>query len=221
MPRSRRGFATPPETTSSSSTATGSIAPRTRSGWSAALANTISLVVGARSSDTQATRSRHLGNSALNALASYLSDYNIPDLTSGFRAARRDALTDFIYLLPNGFSTPTTTTLAFLKAGYSVVFEPTSARPRVGTSKIRFVRDGTKFMFIVLPGRHDFQPAAGLRPISLAALALGGGYGAWTIATQSHVTNSSVLLIVLRVVVFLLGLISEQIFTLRFVGHRR
>ena len=85
------------------------------------------LVVGARSKATQATTSRRLGNSLLNGLASYLTNRPIPDLTSGFRAARRDCLVEFLHLIPNGFSTPTTTTLAFLKAGYSVQFVPIKA----------------------------------------------------------------------------------------------
>src|SRR6476619_5291663 len=108
------------------------------------------LVVGARSTATQATLSRRLGNSLLNGLASYLTERPIPDLTSGFRAARRDCLLEFLHLLPNGFSTPTTTTLAFVKAGYSVHFEPIDARPRSGVSKIRLARDGARFFLILL-----------------------------------------------------------------------
>jgi glycosyltransferase involved in cell wall biosynthesis len=179
------------------------------------------LVVGARSGSTQATRSRRLGNTALNWLAGYLAGRPIPDLTSGFRAARRAALVEFLYLLPNGFSTPTTTTLAFIKAGYSVAFEPTGARPRVGASKIRFVSDGTKFFLIVLRVITIFSPLRIFAPFSLAVLAMGAGYGLWTIATQSHIANSSVLLVLLGVVIFLVGLISEQIAALRFEGRDR
>ena len=174
------------------------------------------LVVGARSGSTQATQSRRLGNTVLNALAGYLADHPIPDLTSGFRAARRVALVEFLHLLPNGFSTPTTTTLAFVKAGYSVAFEPIGVRPRVGVSKIRFVSDGAKFFLIVLRVITIFSPLRIFAPLSLAAIAVGVGYGLWTIATESHVTNSSVLLIVLGFVVFFIGLISEQIAQMRF-----
>ena len=108
------------------------------------------LVVGARSRTTQATHTRRFGNGALNGLASYLTGREIPDLTSGFRGARSAHLREFIHLLPNGFSTPTTTTLAFIKAGYNVAFEPIEARQRVGTSKIRLARDGAKFLMIIL-----------------------------------------------------------------------
>jgi len=178
------------------------------------------LVVGARSSDTQATRARRLGNAVLNWLAGYLSGRPIPDLTSGFRAARLGFVREFIHLLPNGFSTPTTTTLAFVKAGYNVAFEPIEAASRVGTSKIRLGPDGAKFFLIVLRVVTIFSPLRVFVPVSLAAFLVGAAYAAWTIVTESHVTNSSVLLIVLSVVVFLVGLVSEQIAALRFEGRR-
>jgi glycosyltransferase involved in cell wall biosynthesis len=177
------------------------------------------LVIGARSAGTQATRARMLGNAALNWLAGYLTSREVPDLTSGFRAARRASLREFLHLLPNGFSTPTTTTLAFIKAGYNVCFEPVEADARVGQSKIRLARDGAKFLLIVLKIVTMFSPLRVFLPISLAAFFIGAGYAAWTIATQSHVTNSSVLLIMLAVIVFLVGLVSEQIAALRFEGR--
>ncbi len=177
------------------------------------------LVVGARTSATHATAARRAGNGALNGLAGYLTGRDIPDLTSGFRAARTEHLREFIHLLPNGFSTPTTTTLAFIKAGYSVAFEPTEAQPRVGHSKIRLARDGAKFLLIILKIVTIFSPLRVFLPISLASFALGAAYAAWTVATQHHVTNSSVLLIMLSVVIFLVGLVSEQISALRFEGR--
>ena len=178
------------------------------------------LVVGARSAETQASAARRLGNGALNWLAGYLTERPIPDLTSGFRAARRDALVEFLHLLPNGFSTPTTTTLAFIKAGYSVAFEPIDAAQRVGTSKIQLGSDGCRFFLILLKVITIFSPLRIFVPISAASFAVGAAYAVWTIATQSHVTNSSVLLIVLSVIIFLVGLISEQISSLRFEGRR-
>jgi glycosyltransferase involved in cell wall biosynthesis len=177
------------------------------------------LVIGARSAGTQASRARMLGNAALNWLAGYLTNREVPDLTSGFRGARRAHLREFLHLLPNGFSTPTTTTLAFIKAGYNVRFEPVEADARVGQSKIRLARDGAKFLLIVLKIVTMFSPLRVFLPISLAAFFVGAGYAAWTIATQSHVTNSSVLLIMLAVIVFLVGLVSEQIAALRFEGR--
>ncbi len=177
------------------------------------------LVVGARASATQATFGRRVGNALLNRLASYLTERPIPDQTSGFRAARRSYLREFLYLLPNRFSTPTTTTLAFIKAGYNVTFEPIEASQREGQSKIRLASDGARFFLIILKVVTIFSPLRVFLPLSLAAFALGAAYAVWTIVTQAHVTNSSVLLIVLAVIVFLVGLVSEQIAALRFEGR--
>ena len=178
------------------------------------------LVIGARSAATQATVARRLGNAALNWLAGYLTGRHIPDLTSGFRAARRECLVEFLHLLPNGFSTPTTTTMAFLKAGYSVAFEPIDAEQRVGTSKIKLARDGAKFFLILLKIITIFSPLKVFVPVSVVTFATGSLYAVWTIWTQSHVTNSSVLLIMLAVVIFLVGLVSEQISALRFESRQ-
>jgi glycosyltransferase involved in cell wall biosynthesis len=178
------------------------------------------LVIGARSAATQANHARRFGNGALNQLASYLTGRDIPDLTSGFRAARRECLREFLHLLPNGFSTPTTTTLAFMKAGYNVAFEPIEARSRAGQSKIRLARDGAKFLMIILKIITLFSPLRIFLPLSIASFVLGAAYAVWTIVTQSHVTNSSVLLIMLAVIVFLVGLVSEQISALRFEGRQ-
>src|SRR5262245_24422164 len=178
------------------------------------------LVVGARSAEGQASAARRLGNALLNWIASYLTERPIPDLTSGFRAARREQLLEFLHLLPNGFSTPTTTTLAFVKAGYSVRFEPVEARPRQGTSKIRLGPDGVSFLLILLKVITIFSPLRIFLPISIGAFLVGAAYAVWTILTQSHVTNSSVLLILLSVVIFLVGLVTEQISSLRFEGRR-
>ena len=178
------------------------------------------LVVGARNGSTQATAARRGGNALLNWLASYLTGRTIPDLTSGFRGARVSCLREFIHLLPNGFSTPTTTTLAFIKAGYNVNFEPIDARARQGTSKIRFARDGAKFFLILLKIVTIFSPLRIFIPISAAAFAAGAAYGVWNALAHGRIPNGSVLLVLFAVVVFLVGLVSEQIATLRFEGPR-
>lgn len=177
------------------------------------------LVIGARDGRSQATLLRRAGNAALNRLASYLTGRPIADLTSGFRAARREHLREFIHLLPNGFSTPTTTTLAFIRAGYNVSFEPIHARTRQGKSKIHFARDGTKFFLILLKVITIFSPLRVFVPLSLASFLVGAIYGLWTVVTQSKIPNGSVLLILFAVVVFLVGLVSEQISSLRFERH--
>jgi glycosyltransferase involved in cell wall biosynthesis len=174
------------------------------------------LVIGARSPASQANAGRRAGNALLNWLAGYLTGRRIPDLTSGFRAARRECLREFLHLLPNGFSTPTTTTLAFLKAGYNVTFEPIDAQPRVGRSKIKLASDGAKFFLILLRVITLFSPLRVFIPISVASLALGVAYGLWNVIAHSRIPNGSVLLILFAVVVFLVGLVSEQIASLRF-----
>jgi len=181
---------------------------------------TYDLVIGARSAQTQATQARRAGNGMLNWLASYLTGREIPDLTSGFRAARASGLREFLHLLPNGFSTPTTTTLAFIKGGYSVTFEPIHARQRSGQSKIKLARDGAKFLMIIFKIITIFSPFRIFLPLSAASLALGVGYGIWNVVVHARIPNGSVLLILFAVVVFLVGLVSEQISALRFEGRR-
>jgi glycosyltransferase involved in cell wall biosynthesis len=177
------------------------------------------LVVGARARRAQATVSRLIGNEFLNRLAGFLAEHDIPDLTSGFRAARRERLVEFLHLLPNGFSTPTTTTLAFLRAGYNVAFERVDTTPRVGRSKIRVARDGARFFLILLKVITIFSPLRIFVPISLTAMLLGVVYGVWTVIDDRRIPNGAVLLIMFAVIVFLVGLVSEQISSLRSQGR--
>ena len=179
------------------------------------------LVIGARRAQTQATVGRRLGNQLLNRLASHLTGRLVTDLTSGFRGARREHLREFLHLLPNGFSTPTTTTLAFIKAGYNVAFEPVDARARIGQSKIRFARDGARFFLILLKVITIFSPLRVFAPISVASLLLGVIYGVMNFALYGRIPNGAVILILFAVMVFLVGLISEQISALRFDGPSR
>jgi len=178
------------------------------------------LVVGARSPETQATATRRHGNALLNGLASYLTGRPVPDLTSGFRGARRTCLQEFLHLLPNGFSTPTTTTLAFIKAGYNVTFEPIEAQTRLGRSKIRVARDGAKFFLILLKVMTIFSPLRVFVPVSAFSFILGTAYGVLNFVVYGRIPNGAVLLILFAVIVFLVGLVSEQISSLRFDGPR-
>jgi glycosyltransferase involved in cell wall biosynthesis len=168
------------------------------------------MVIGARASKDQSF-TRALGNALFKALASWLTGRPIPDLTSGFRAARRERLLEILPLLPNGFSYPTTSCLAFLKAGLSVDFVRVRARPRVGTSKVRVLRDGTRFLLIILKIVTLYSPLRVFFPVSALAFVLGAAYGAWNVANRGKIPMGSALLIQLAVVVFLFGLISEQI----------
>jgi glycosyltransferase involved in cell wall biosynthesis len=175
------------------------------------------LVVGARAWGAQATFSRGLGNVLLARLASYLCGQKIPDLTSGFRAARRDRMREFLHLFPNGFSYPTTSTMAFVRAGYNLHFVPIDGkqRPASSTSKMRPWREGAKFLVIILRMITLFSPLRIFLPIAAFFFTLGFGYMVYTIATEMHVTNTSVLLLTGSAVLFLFGLLSEQIAFLR------
>jgi glycosyltransferase involved in cell wall biosynthesis len=176
------------------------------------------LVIGARAAATQATPGRRIGNALLNRLAAYLTGIEIPDLTSGFRGARRECLREFIHLLPNGFSSPTTTTLAFMRAGYNVAFEPVNAKRRAGQSKIHFTRDGARFLAILFKVITLFSPLRVFGPISLFSLVAGMTYGLWNVVFVGRIPNGAVVLILFAVVVFLAGLVSEQVSALRFAG---
>ena len=176
------------------------------------------LVVGARSASTHASLRRRAGNALLNLTAAYLTGRPIPDLTSGFRAARRECLREFLHLLPNGFSTPTTTTLAFIRAGYSVAFEPVDARARVGRSKIRLTSDGPGFLLIILKIVTVFSPLRIFVPASLVSCAIGAAYGVWNVAVSGRIPNGAVLLILFGVLIFLVGLVSDQVSSLRFAS---
>jgi len=178
------------------------------------------LVVGARSARTQASTVRRLGNGLLNWLAGYLAEHRIPDLTSGFRVARLSYLRELLFLLPNGFSTPTTTTLAFIKAGHSVHFEPVEARQRSGVSKIRLSSDGVKFLVIILRVITIYSPMRVFLPVAGASFVLGVIYAVWNVVVATRIPNGAVLLIMFAVVVFLVGLVSEQISAQRFDGRR-
>jgi glycosyltransferase involved in cell wall biosynthesis len=177
------------------------------------------LVVGARTGAAQATMTRRGGNAVLNWLATYLTGRPIPDLTSGLRGARRECLREFIHLLPNGFSTPTTTTLAFIKAGYNVAFEPIDVRARVGRSKLRVARDGAKFFLILLKVITIFSPLRVFVPLAAMTFAAGAGYGVLNYVLAGRIPNGAVLLLLFAVIVFLVGLVSEQISSLRFSRH--
>jgi glycosyltransferase involved in cell wall biosynthesis len=178
---------------------------------------TYDLVIGARQ-DGGGTGGfmRRLGNTFYNWLATYLSNQKVLDLTSGFRAAWRDKMLEFVPLFPNGFSYPTTSTLAFIKAGYNVGFIPIAASKRVGKSKIRLFSDGTKFVVIALRMIVLFSPMRVFLPASTVLFAGGAGYGIYTIVTEMHVTNTTVLLCTMSVLTFLIGLVSEQIALMRF-----
>jgi len=181
------------------------------------------LVVGARTRDSESAWIRDLGNSIFNNLATYLSGRKIPDLTSGFRAMKRDMIMEFIHLLPNLYSYPTTSTLAFLKAGYNVQFVPIRARKGTGRSNTKIVRDGVRAVVIILRMITLFAPMKIFLPVSLFLFIAGVLYGLINIFFwgAGRIPNGSVLLIMSSLFIFLFGLISEQIAAMRFESSQR
>ena len=174
------------------------------------------MVIGARSSGSHANVGRLWANGIYNVVASWLTGRRIPDLTSGFRVVRAELFKDFLYLLPNGFSYPTTITMAFLRAGYPIRFEPIPVAKRIGKSHIRPIRDGIRFMVIIFKIATLYSPLKIFLPISAAFFATGLGWYLHTYMTMGRFTNMSILLFSAAVIVALIGLISEQITALTY-----
>lgn len=182
----------------------------------ARLDNGYDMAIGARDTGSHANVGRLFANGLYNAVASLLSGRKIPDLTSGFRAVRADKFKRFLYLLPNGFSYPTTITMAFLRNGYPITFEPITASRRIGKSHIRPLRDGTRFLAIIFKIATLYSPLKIFLPIAIAFFFTGAGWYAYTYLTIGRFTNMSLLLFSASVIIFLIGLISEQITALTY-----
>lgn len=173
------------------------------------------MVVGARTGNSQASFQRGLANRVFNAYASYIVGRPIPDLTSGFRVVKAPILKRFVYLLPNGYSYPSTITISMFRSGYRVRYEPIVSPPRVGVSKVRPLRDGLRFLLTITRLGTMFVPLKIFVPVSLAFLAVGIGYAAYLLIFLSRFSNMATLLITVGIVIFLVGLIAEQIALLR------
>lgn len=180
------------------------------------LAQGFDMVVGARSSASQAGAHRAMANGFYNRLASWMTEQKIEDLTSGFRAVKAHKFKKFLYLLPNGFSYPTTITMSFFRAGFAVAYIPINAPKRVGKSHIRLMRDGFRFMLIIFKIGTLYSPLKLFLPISLSFFSCGLSYYIFTFLTIHRFTNMSALLFITSVLVFLIGLVSEQITALNF-----
>tara|TARA_R110000764_G_scaffold46247_2_gene103762 strand:+ start:2437 stop:3285 length:849 start_codon:yes stop_codon:yes gene_type:complete len=176
------------------------------------------LAVGARQRGSQASIGRGVANGLYNGLATYMTGRKVEDLTSGFRAVRAAKFKEFIYLLPNGFSYPTTSTMAFFRAGYSVAYMPIHAARREGRSHIRPLRDGLRFLLIIFKVGTLYSPLKLFAPIAAIAFCMASVWYAYTLGTFGRFTNMSALLYTGSVMVFLMGLISEQITALMYKG---
>lgn len=174
------------------------------------------MVVGARDWAGQAGVHRGAANAFYNWLASRMTGFKVWDLTSGFRAVRAEKFREFIHLLPNGFSYPTTSTMAFFRSAYPVAYVSIPVAKRLGKSHIRPLRDGVRFLLIIFKIATLYSPLKLFAPAGIVFFLLGLGWYGWTLMTENRFTNMSALLISASVIIFLIGLISEQITSLTY-----
>jgi hypothetical protein len=174
------------------------------------------MVVGARNRESQAGLHRAFANGFYNRLSSWVVGHEIKDLTSGFRAVKAAKFRKFLYLLPNGFSYPTTITMSFFRAGFTVAYVPIVAPKRIGSSHVRIVRDGIRFLLIIFKIGTLHSPLKIFLPVSVGFSILGLCNYIYTFVTIHRFTNMSALLIIAAMMTFLMGLMSEQITSLNY-----
>lgn len=176
------------------------------------------MVVGARSHEGQASMHRSVANGFYNFFASWMVGHKISDLTSGFRAMRTNKFREFISLLPNKFSYPTTITMSFFRSGYSVAYVPIDVKKRLqGTdSHVNIWKDGVRFLLIIFKIGTLSSPLKLFAPISALIFLTGLSYYLYTFFMEGRFTNMSALLLTSSIMIFLMGLISEQITALYF-----
>lgn len=174
------------------------------------------MAVGAREWDTHASRGRAIANRIYNRLASYMTGKPIADLTSGFRAVRARHFKRFLYLLPNGFSYPTTCTMAFFRSGLPVAYVPIRAHQRQGKSHIRMLEDGLRFLVIIVKVGTLFSPMRLFLPISAALFMTASAYYGYTFVTSHRFTNMSALLYLSALLCFLIGILAELVSSLHY-----
>lgn len=179
------------------------------------------MVVGARQRGSQANVGRGLANRFYNLLASYITGQRVEDLTSGFRAVRMNKFREFLYLLPNGFSYPTTITMAFFRAGYSVKYHPIHTERRIGNSHLKLVKDGVRFLLIIFRVGTLYSPLKLFAPAALTLFLLGLAWYGYTYTIMARFTNMSALLMTGGFIVLMMGLISEQITALMYKDSDR
>ena len=174
------------------------------------------MVVGARTKESQASIGRRFANWFYNRLASYMTGQKIQDLTSGFRVVNARLFREFIYLMPSGFSYPTTVTMNFFRSGYPVAYVPIATKPRIGNSHIHPIKDGLRFLLIIFKIGSLYSPLKLFAPVALIHGLLGIGYYGYTYATAGRLSVATVFLLSAAVTIFLIGLVSEQITALMY-----
>lgn len=177
------------------------------------------MVIGSRAGNAHANIFRFGANRIYNMLASWITSHPIPDLTSGFRAVKADRFREFLHLLPNGFSYPTTITMAFFRSGYSVAYLPVDVQRRTGASHIRPLRDGLRFLLIIFKIGTLYSPLKFFVPISFMIFSTGLSWYLYVYFSQGRFTNMSALLFTTSILVFFIGIVSEQLTMLYYRGR--
>lgn len=181
----------------------------------------IDMVVGARNPRDHASPFRRFGNFIFNRLASWMAGQQISDLTSGLRISRTHRFREFLHLLPNGFSYPTTTTMAFFRSGYTVAYEPIDVQQREGRSHLRIWREGARFLVIIFKIGALYSPLKLFLPIAAFLFAAATLLYGYTYLENGRFTNMSALLYMTSLLTFLIGIVSEQITSLMFARRER
>lgn len=179
------------------------------------------MVVGARSSSSQASMLRRFGNGVYNRLASWMTGHKVLDLTSGFRAVHADKFKEFIPLLPNGFSYPSTITMAFFRSAYTVLYIPIEAGKRQGKSHLSPFREGYRFLLVIFKIATLFSPLRVFVPASFTFFLTATGFYLYTYISNDRFTNMGALLFVTSSLLFFIGLVSEQITNLMYLGTKK
>ncbi|RJX20266.1 MAG: glycosyltransferase family 2 protein [Desulforudis sp.] len=174
------------------------------------------MIVGARTRESDTCTHRDCANFMYNRFASYVCKFPVKDLTSGFRIVRRKTALQFLNLLPNTFSYPSTITIAFLRSGHTIKYVPIETKKREGKSKINLLRDGTRFLLIITKIATLYSPLRVFIPVGLLFLFTGTGYYLYTFITAHRFSNMSALLLTTSTIIFMMGLLSEQITQLRY-----
>lgn len=177
------------------------------------------MIVGARGGKSQASIARLFGNGLYNRIASYMTGHKIEDLTSGLRIVKANKFKQFLYLLPNGFSYPTTCTMAFFRAGYSIKYMPIFTPKREGKSHINLLKDGSRFFLIIFKIGTLYSPLKLFFPTSLVFFLMGFVYYIYTYFSDGRFTNMGALLFSVSILIFLMGLVSEQITILMYQNN--
>ncbi|HOP36156.1 MAG TPA: glycosyltransferase family 2 protein, partial [Syntrophales bacterium] len=180
------------------------------------------MAVGARGGDSESDFHRTAANKIYNWFATYICKRRIEDLTSGFRAIRAEVARQFVSMLPNTFSYPTTITMAVVRAGFSLAYVPITTSRRVGNSKIKLVNDGSRFFLIIIKIATLFSPMRVFLPVSAVMFLTGLGYGLFKIIFMGgRYGPTSAMLMTMAVVVFMVGLVSEQVAQMRYDRKER